>query len=270
MKNMLNGGLVLGLLVLAPVLAKADNNLYIVDLNYKVGVVDLTTDKVTVLGSAGAPLHDIGFTANGNFYGTSLTALYSLSLSTGAASLISNYPSGLAGSNMSGLVGDGSYLLGASGVTKSIYAIGVSPFSTTTLTGAAGATSSGDITFGPAGASGPLYDTLTTGYLDKITISGTTITSVTPVGNTGHTNISGLATIGSVTYAVAGTEVYIMDLNTAALTPLFNYSGHGLTTVAGAAAAPSFLAVPEPSNIAMLLAGVCALAVYQSRKRARA
>ena len=276
MKNLIKGGLLLGLLTFGAYSAKADTDIYIVDTSYQIGVVDLTTDTVSLIGNSKTPLHDIAFTANGNFYGVTQTALYSLSTTTGAASLISNFPSGFGGNNIDALVGDGNNLLAASFQTKNIYAVDVTPtFSTSTLASIPpglnpGAPSAGDIVFGPAGNSGPLYDALSNGYLDKITISGTTITAVSQVGYMGNTKISGLATVGGTTYAIAGTEVYVLDLTSAALTPVFNYGGlSALGTVAGAAA-PTSLVVPEPSNVALLLSGVCALAYFQARKRVRA
>jgi len=277
MKNMLKSGLILGLLVLGANSLKADVDLYIYDTSYHLGVVDLTTDQVSVIGTTNVPyLYDIGFTSNGNLYGTTASALYKLSLTNGAPSLISNYPAGFGGvsgtNGLTALVGDGTNLLAASSTTANLYAIDVSPFATSTLTGATiPSDSEGDLTFGPAGTTGPLYDALKNGNLEKLTIAGTTITSVSvvgkmEVGSTPVSGITGLATIGNTTYAVAGTEVYTISLTTGALTPVFNYSGHGLGNVAGAAA----LSVPEPGNVAMLLAGVVALAFYQARKRARA
>jgi hypothetical protein len=263
MKKILNSGLVLTLLALASLSASAQNLLYITDINGKVGTVNLTTDAVTVLGSSGVVLHDIGFTSNGNLYADTSTALYSMNASTGSTTLIGSF--GGAGNNLiDGLVGDGSELIATSYSTDKLYAVDVSPLSVTTLTGTLNGITNGDATFG---ANGALYDILTNGDLDKVTISGTTITS-TVIGDTGDKSVSGMATssTGQV-FAISGTEIYTVDLNTAALTPFLNYAGHGLSTVTGAAIASSgMLVVPEPGNVALLLAGIAGLAFYQRRR----
>lgn len=267
MKNLFKGGLILGLLLLALNSVKADIDIYIDDSSDNIGIVDLTTDKVTVIGNTHEPLHDIGFTANGNLYGVTQTALYSLSLTNADATLISNFPSSIGLSNMDSLVGDGNGLLAASGSTTNLYAIDVSPYAVTKLSGTTNGDSFGDLTFGPAGSSGPLYEALSNGYLDKITIAGTTITSV-KIGNMGE-DFNGLATVGGVTYGITGTEIYTINLTDAAVTPVFNYGGHGLGADSGAAALSSFVTVPEPGNVSMILSGILALAFFQLRKRAR-
>jgi hypothetical protein len=263
MKKMLNSGLALTLLAFASLSASAQNLLYITDINGKVGTVNLTTDSVTVLGSSGVVLHDIGFTSNGSLYAATSTSLYSMNSTNGSTTLIGSF--GGAGNNLiNGLVGDGSELIATSYSTNKLYAVDVSPLSTTAFSGTLNGVSNGDATFG---ANGALYDILTNGDLDKTTISGTTITS-TIIGATGDKSVSGMATssTGQV-FAISGTEIYTVDLNTAALTPFLNYAGHGLSTVTGAAIASSgMLVVPEPGNVALLLAGVAGLALYHKRR----
>jgi len=275
MKKMLNNGLTLTLclLALATISAKAQVDLYLDDANGNIGVVDLDISQpadstVSVLGNAGVAISDIAFTSNGDLYGTTHTALYSLSTSDGAASFVGNY-GGAGASNIVGLVGSGDQLYASSYGTWSIYAIDADPFSITALKGTTNGYSQGDLSFGTGATASTLYDTLKNGQLSEITISGNTISS-TVIGTAGSQTISGLATdsAGQV-FAVTGTEIYILDTANNTLQPFFNYSGHGLGQDAGAAILDN-LVVPEPSTYVLLLAGCIGLALFQSRTRALA
>lgn len=261
MNKLLNGTFALSLIVLASISAYGDpgDTLYIVDTSGRIGAVNLATDTVSVIGKTGESLTDIAFTSNGDLYGTTDTALYSINTSTAASSLIASYGA-LGGGLMDGLVGDGSELLASSYASTNLYAIDLSPEGITTLTGSTKGDSAGDLAFGP---NGELYETLNTGYISKITLSGSTITS-SIVGNTGHYTVYGLATADTgVTYAVSGTEIFVVDLNNASLTPFFNYAGHGLGAVSGAAIIP--VAVPEPANLLLLAMGLLLLVLFRGQ-----
>ena len=107
------------------------------------------------------------------------------------------------------------------------------------------------------------------GNLAKVSIVGNTITQ-TVIGNTGNTKISGMATESNGTIlAIAGTQIYVVDTNTAQLTPFLNYAGQGLGVATGAAILNT-LVVPEPSSVALLLAGVAGLVFFQKRRRVAA
>jgi hypothetical protein len=259
MKKILNSGLVLSLLVVGSLSAFAQNLLYVTDSSGKLGTVNLTTHAVTVLGTSGVVLRDIGFTSNGNLYGVTPTSFYSVSTVNGALGPAISM-GGAGGSSITSLVGDGTGLIAGSFVTDNLYAIDVSPFSITALTGSLPHPTNGDLTFGNNGA---IYDVLTNGDLDKITVSGSSFTS-TFLFNTGNTKISGLATGANGTlYAINNaTQIYTIDLNTDALVPFFNWSGTQLGNATGAAIA----SVPEPRNVALLLAGLAVLFFYQKRR----
>ncbi len=267
MTKILNSGLALILLAFGTLSASADENLYITDSSGKLGIVDLTTDHVTVLGKSGVGLHDIGFTANGNLYGDTVNELYSISTVNGAATPIGAF--GKAGNNaMVGLTEDPSGgLIAASGGAAKLYAIDVAPFSIKTLTGSLENATNGDVTFG---LDGELYDILVNGGLEKVSIVGNSLTA-TWIGNTGNKSINGMATESNGTIlAIAGTQVYVVDTSTAALTPLYNFAGHGLGPATGAAILNSMVVVPEPSTYALLAASVVGLFFYQKRRRAAA
>jgi hypothetical protein len=265
MKSMLGGRLILSLFLFAAGSAYASPSglLYIDDSNGNIGTVNLAIGDVSLLGNSGKSLTDIGFTSDGNLYGTTFTDFYSINKSTGAASLIASYGS-VGASGMNALVGSGAGLYAASTVTSDLYAIDPSPFSITALTGVTGGASAGDLAFALSG--GSLYESLANGNLDKINISGSTISS-TIVGNMGNDTVFGLATgADGVTYAVSGTQIYTVNLNTAVLTPFLDYSGHGLGSANGTAfITEGTLPVSEPGSFSLLAAGLLGLMLYRGR-----
>lgn len=259
------------LISMAPAYAVPSSPLYIDDARGNVGTVNLGTGSVTILGNAGVVLTDIGFTSNGNLYGTSFTDFYSVNNTTGVATLIGSY-GGTGRGGLNALVGSGTGLLAASTATNSLYSINVSPFSISTLNGTLSAGgSAGDLAFAFSG--GSLYETLSTGDLVKATISGNTVTS-SVVGNMGNNGVFGLATgDDGVTYAVAGTQIYTLNLSTAVLTPFLNYAGSGLGSANGtaflgeAALGGTTSSVPEPASTALMGAGVMALGIIRRRRK---
>jgi hypothetical protein len=264
MKKILNSGLALILLAVASLSAHAQSNLlYITDTSDNFGTVNLNTDTVTYLGNSGMELRDIGFTNNGSLYGISLTNLWTVSTTSGKTSSVGSL-GGAGQGAMVALTNDGNNLVAGSVLTNQIYAVDVSPLKTTAFSGTLTGDTSGGLTFG---ANGDLYDILTNGILDQVKISGNSIVS-TAIGQTGNMHITGMATEANGTVlAIAGTEIYVVNTTTAALLPLFNYAGHGLTTDTGAAIAPGGLVVvPEPGNVALLVLGLGGLLFYQKRR----
>jgi hypothetical protein len=76
--------------------------------------------------------------------------------------------------------------------------------------------------------------------------------------------VNGLADNGATMYAVAGTEIYNVNLGNGLLTPVLNYSGHGLGAANGAAFDPPGT-IPEPSTWMMLLLGFAGLGFFGYR-----
>jgi hypothetical protein len=80
----------------------------------------------------------------------------------------------------------------------------------------------------------------------------------------GFSNVNGLADNGATMYAVAGTEIYSVNLGNGLLTPVLNYSGHALGAANGAAFDPPGT-IPEPSTWMMVLLGFVGLGFFGYR-----
>lgn len=244
--------------------AHADPMLWIDDTAGNVGTVDITTKAVTVIGNTGlgGNLTDLGFTANGNLYGTTFTGLYSISQTNGAASpTLGSY--NLGGGGMNGLLGSGANLLASSNSTNEVYSLSpAAPGSSTDYAPSPGG-SAGDLAFGPGG----LYEAIVDPHTGVDALANINTDSIVGDFTGGLTSLFGLAYVDGVMYGIGGTEIYSVDLATAGLTPLFDYSGHGLLGANGAAVLGE--AVPEPSSLAVLLAGFGLIggAMYFGRRK---
>jgi hypothetical protein len=244
--------------------ARADTILWIDDTSDNIGQVDITTHSV-VTGSVhntGQSLTDIGFGTNGVLYGTTFSNLFSINTATGAATAVGGN-NGIGG--MNALVGSGTagVLLGAANNTTEVYNISQTTGTVTNFK-AVPLASAGDLAF----AGSTLYESAVNGNADAL-VNDTTnaIIGNFHIGATTFAGVFGLADDGTTMYAVNGTEVYSVDLTTAALTPLFDYSGHGLFTANGTAFVAEGAKVPEPGSIGMLGTALLGLGFLARRKR---
>jgi hypothetical protein len=274
MKKTIDIGFACSLMILgaANLHALPSEPLFIDDKDGNIGEVDLSTGSVTIIGNTGAgvALHDLGFTENGDLYGTGFTTFYSVNTATGAATTVSDY-NGAGNGGINALVGDGSELYAASNRTTNLYCLDPTTFAVKTLTGNTLANSAGDLTIG---ADGNLFEADKNGDLEKITIDGDSF-SASIVGSMGNARIVGLATgDDGVTYAVSetDTEIYTLNLNSGALTPFMNYGGKGLGLASGEAfikeaSTPPPAAVPEPASVYLFLIGIAGVLFYGWRKK---
>jgi len=101
--------------------------------------------------------------------------------------------------------------------------------------------------------------------------TGTVVGQFHTTTTSGFSNVFGLADDGAAMYAVAGTEIYTVDLSSGLLTPVLDYSGHGLGDANGTAFLAENNTVPEPSTWAMMMLGFAGLGFFgyrASRKNA--
>lgn len=218
--------------------------LWIDDSSGEIAKVDVATGNVTLIGNAGVVLTDIAFDPSGNLYGMDFTSLYSINQTTGAATLIG--ADSISGGNALTFASDGT-LYGAGNASTSLYTINPSTGASTAVGGSIGTNSAGDLAF----HNGILYLAGTNGdlvRLDTITGNGTN------EGAFGVANVFGLANgDNNLLYAVAGTNVYSVDVSTGAATFVVDYSGQGLGDANGAAFFAEASSVPEPASVVLFI-----------------
>jgi hypothetical protein len=218
----------------------ADPQVWVSDANGNIGLVDVVTGGVTDLHNTGHVLTDIGF-VGGTLYGATFTDLYSVSTTTGAATHVGAFTAG--GGGMNALVGNGGSLLGASVKDNNLFTINPATAAAAVTGVLQPGVSAGDLTF----AGGALYasqvDPANGSDMLVNATTGTKIGDFTAGGGT-LANVFGLATTAGQVYAVAGTQVYSVNLSTGALTPLGNWSSSQLGQAFGEAAA----AAPGPNT----------------------
>lgn len=227
------------------------------------GLVNVATGQVTVIGNMGVVLTDVAYDPNGNLFGISFDSLYRVNPQTAAVTLIGS----------TGIPAGNALVFGTDGTLYAAGAQSTSLFTVNRATGAA--TSIGNIGVGSAGDlafdNGSFFFSAATGDLIKINLAN--VADSTIVGPFGVPNVFGLAT-GSdgILYATAGTFIYSVNTSTGAATRLVNYFGDGLGvangaaffTEAGATGGPT--SVPEPSTFFLLwlgAAGTASLCSYR-------
>ena len=259
--------LALCLVGVAPCAHASDIIMYIADSSGNIGQVDITTQSVVAgsVHSTGLGLTDIGFTSNGNLYGTTFTGLYLINPSTGAATTIGTYGSE---GGMNALVGNGTNLLGASSSDTTVYAVNPATAALSTYA-TSPAYSAGDLAFSGT----TLYESavdLTSGYDELVNVTTNTIIGDFHVGSLSGAEVDGLfglADNGTTMYAVNGTAVYSVNLSNGVLTALFDYSGNGLGSANGSA----FIAEgPPPVQGALLFVPMTPCRLVDTRDAAGA
>lgn len=242
------------LLVLLAGPAGAGPILYINDAFGRIGTVDVATGASTSIGLAGVQLTDIAFSPSGQLFGAGYSSLYSLSTTTGAATLIGDF--GVSTINALAFRPDGA-LFAAGGTT--LYSVNPAT-GAATATGAIPASSAGDLEF----YSGSLYMSTTTNILYRINDVQNPVNGVFE-GPFGFSSVLGLAAgDDGVLYGVAGTQVFSINVGNGAGTLRANYSGGLLSNAQGATAL-----VPAPSAGLLLATAVAGVFGHRIRQRRR-
>ena len=246
--------------LLASGIAMAGPVMWVGDSSGKLGTVDVVTGNVNVIGSMGATMTDIAFDPNGNLYGITFGALYSINKANAQSTLIGNL-----GTSLNSLVFDSNGNLFAA--NSALYSVNTNTGSASLLgNGGASYSSSGDLAF----VGGALYLS-SAGSNDKLVSLNTSTGFASNVGSIGYGSVYGMATNDNVhLYGMSGTNVITINTTTGAGQFAVNYGGQGLGTAWGTAFVSEANPVPEPETYAMMLAGLGLLGFMARRKKINA
>ena len=198
-------------------------DIWISSQNGQIGLFDTGTGALVsgTMHYTDVSLTDIAFIGD-QMYGTTYDTLYSINDLTGTSTDLGNYPDTTGKDAIVALVGDGNHLLGAAYTNNDVYSIDPSNPSKETKYTSTHHRSAGDLAWagstlyeirhGPRGADevDMLYD------VTHHQLIGTFKTSSPGTFN----DVNGLGYQGGTMYAVAGSNIYSVNLTNAHLTSL--------------------------------------------------
>jgi len=241
--------------------ANAGPIIWVDDSRGNVGTVDISAGTSTVIGNAGVVLTDIAFDPGQNLYGISFGALYTVSKTTGLATLVGGF--GGPGDLNALTFGSDGTLYSAGFSSGNFYKINTAT-GAATLLGSTSYASRGDLAF----YNGVLYESVAVGGASDLISVNPANGASTLIGQiVADAGLFGLvAGSDGLLYGVDGTNVYSINSGTGLGTLVNGYSGPLLS--ANGAASPTE-AVPEPGTLALIAMALLSLLGFGPRRRRR-
>lgn len=268
MRSIAKGGILASMIFTWSGMASALPIMHVHDSSGNLGTVDVEDGGVDIIGSMGVVMTDIAFNPNGDLFGISFNALFSIDPLTAAATFIGFHH--VPGGNALVFANDGT-LYSAGFSSTSLYQIDPMTGVTSSL-GNMGYASGGDLAF----FDGSLYLASSSSQLVNVDLSD--VASTYAVGSFGVAGVYGLATgDDNVLYAVANTSVYEVDTLTGAAIHPTSFASQGLGvaygqsfyTEAGAENPPPTVDVAEPASVALFGTGLAGLLLMRRRHAVR-
>ena len=238
--------------------------MYVHDSVGTLGTVNVQTGEVDIIGSLGVTLTDIAFDPQGNLWGVSFGAFYSVNATTAETTFVGSHGINAANALVFGTNGT---LYSAGNLTDNLFTIDTASGAATSL-GSMGFRSGGDLAFND----GQLYLASNNAELIRIDLSDLANTEL--VGAFGVDNVFGLATgDDGILYGVGGTQIFAVNTETGAAMNPVEYGGQGLSQAFGqsffteAGAQPDPTPVPAPGPFALIVLGLLAMGSLRRGRR---
>lgn len=212
-----------------------DQYIYVIDEDYILGTLNLTTGATTVIGNTGVVMTDIALSPNGTLLGMTATKLYRINRSNAHITDLGAH--GIPGGNAL-VFGPNGLLYGAGRLSTSVYTVNTGYVESSPVWDDHHA-SAGDLAFDGTN----LYLSSTLGELVRLELSS----HQNPVvGFFSFPNVQSLAIADDgVLYGISGKTVFSINTTTGVGTELFTYTGLG--NAVGAASIPASQLTPTPA-----------------------
>ena len=239
---------------LASVPVHAGPVMFVHDQDARLGLVDVATGNVRIIGSMPVLITDIAIDASGRLFGIGFNGFYEIDPLTAAVTFIGNH--GIEYANAL-TVGPDGMLYAAAALSTFLYRIDPSTGIATNL-GSTGFPSGGDLAF----HEGSLYLAATSGRLVRVDPANPAASAL--VGSMGAIEVFGLSGGGDgVLYASAWTTIYRVDTGSGTATHGVDYGGRGLFAAYGLAFLPCAIA-PAVSVTTFAAGGGTGVATFQA------
>lgn len=208
-----------------------DKNIWIADSAGGLGYVNVDTGEVTLVGNTETVFTDIAFDPDGNLYGITFSALYTIDKATAQATLIGPHNNDSGAKNSLVFSSDGT-----------LYAAWDALYTIDTTTGMSNLIGNGGTVYSSSGDlafhKGNLYMTSVDNVdlTDELHLMDPLTGASEEIGTIGDRyRFFGLSSNKNTLYTIEGTTIYSVNPTTAELTQVASFAGSELTSVMGSA-----------------------------------